>query len=47
MSALPERGQVARIRVEQGTLAVPDGVDDDQVAIPAVQGHRVLVPATL
>src|SRR5262245_13023872 len=44
MSALPERGQVARLRVEQGALAIPDGVDHHQVAVPTVQGHQILPP---
>src|SRR5207237_8684355 len=37
ISALPERSQVARLRVEQGTFAIPDGVDDNKVTVGAVE----------
>jgi hypothetical protein len=39
MSALPERRQVARLRVEQGALAVPVGVDHHQMSLGAIEGH--------
>src|SRR5262249_23933583 len=39
MSALPERGQLARLRVEQGTLAVQEGLDAHQIEIGAVEGQ--------
>ena len=44
LSAFPERRQFTRPGVEQGALAVPDGVDDHQVAVPTVQCHRILPP---
>ena len=39
ISALPERSQVARLRVEQGTLAVPDGMDGNKIAVGAVEAR--------
>src|SRR5262245_41297478 len=42
MSVLPERRQVARLGIEQGTLAIPDGVDDDKVSCPVVEAHHIL-----
>ena len=44
LSAFPERRQFTRLRVEQGALAVPDGVDHDEVSGRAVQSYRPLAP---
>jgi hypothetical protein len=39
MSALPERGKVARLGVEQGTLAIPDGGDNDKIAVGPIEAN--------
>jgi hypothetical protein len=44
MSTLPQRGQFVRLGVEQGAVAVPGGVDDDEVSCLALQAHRPLPP---
>jgi hypothetical protein len=37
MSALSERGEVARLGIEQGILAIANGMDNDKASLRFVQ----------